>query len=109
MSDEQKDAVIGRVIREKKEAEQKLKLLNAEARHYGEIFSALGASLNASPEYIAFEREPIPVQYHSPHGNNRIYKREEIDAERLIKLTADIRATLMTLANLTEQASGLGV
>jgi hypothetical protein len=109
MSEEQEDAVIGRVIREKKEAEQHLALLQAEARKFGETFSALGASLRASAEYVVFERQEVDVRYHSPHGNNRLYKAEEINAERVKTLTHEIRTALLRLATLTEEARKLGV
>jgi hypothetical protein len=68
MDEDQKDAAIGRVVREKKEAEHELALLQAEARKFGEMFLALGASLNASPEYITFERQEVDIRYHSPRG-----------------------------------------
>jgi hypothetical protein len=108
MDEDQKDAAIGRVVREKKEAERELALLQAEARKFGEMFLALGASLNASPEYITFGRQEVDIRYHSPRGNNRVYKSEEINGARLIMLTHDIRESLLRVADLSEQASKLG-
>jgi hypothetical protein len=108
MDEDQKDAAIGRVVREKQEAERELALLQAEARKFGEMFLALGASLNASPEYITFERQEVDIRYHSPRGNNRVYKSEEINGARLIMLTHDIRESLLRVADLSEQASKLG-
>jgi hypothetical protein len=84
-------------------------LLQAEARKFGEMFLALGASLSASPEYITFERQEVDIRYHSSRGNNRVYKSEEINGARLIMLTHDIRESLLRVAELSEQASNRSV
>ena len=80
MSDERKDAI----IRQRKEAETSLALLEAEARTLARAFPGeLGASLRASPEYIVFECQlpTVDVRYYTPAGGNRVYKSEEAPNE----------------------------
>src|ERR1700693_1348240 len=74
MSDEQKDAVIGRVARGRSEAKKHLAALRADATRLGQILSEIGRQLQMSPEYVVFEREPVNVIYSNPRLHNTVYK-----------------------------------
>ena len=109
MSDEQKDAVIGRVARERAEATKHLAALRTEANRIGQLLYEMGRQLQANPEYVVFEREPVNVIYSNPRLNIRPYNRIDVDSAVLLKLTNEIRATMDNLKLLDEQAVNLGI
>jgi predicted trehalose synthase len=92
MSDEQQDAVIGRVLRELKEAKQKLARLRAEADRIGQALGRIGQTLVSNPQSLVFASGSINVPTH----------------EELASLTNDIRNTMQEVDRLKQQASDLG-
>jgi|HubBroStandDraft_6_1064221.scaffolds.fasta_scaffold89732_2 hypothetical protein len=109
MSDEQKDAVIGKVARERAEAKKHLATLRQEADRLGKLLYEMGRQLQFEPEHVVFEREPVNVVYSNPNLNRRPYRKEEIDAASILKLTNEIRATMDNLGILDEKARSMGL
>src|ERR1700722_13161678 len=105
MSDEQKDAVIGRVVRERSDARKHLAALRTEANRLGQILSEIGRMLQGNPEYLVFERESVNVIYSNPRLNIRPYNKNDVDSAALLKLTNEIRETLDNIKNLEQQAA----
>ena len=106
MTENEKHAVIGRVLTEKKEAEQHLAHLQAEAKRLGEMLESLGKGLRERPEIVRFERQAVNVIYSS--RDQRLFPVEEINGSTLVKLTAEIRDTMDKIEDLTRQARALG-
>ena len=57
LSEEQQDAVIGRVLRELKETKQKLAKLRAEADRIGQALGRIGQTLVSNPQSLVFTSE----------------------------------------------------
>jgi hypothetical protein len=80
---------VGRVLTEKKEAEQHLAHLHAEAKRLGEILESLGKGLKERPDIVRFERQAVNVKYST--RDQRLFQVEEIDGSTIMKLTAEIK------------------
>jgi len=105
VSQQEQDAVIGRVVREHREASRKLELLNAEANRIGKQLEAVGGILlryperlvsqgeNFKPEAVAAPTSLMPVDFPS--------------AEAIQKLTRDIRSVRAEITDLERQKAGL--
>lgn len=109
VSEEQQDAVIGRVARERSEAKKKLALLRAEAVRIGQTLADIGRRLQIDPQYVVFEREPVNIIYSNSKLNNPPLRKADINGDEILKLTNDIRATTDNLKILEEQAKNLGI
>ena len=107
MAQEEKDAVIGRVARERKEAETLVASLRSEARCLGELFSDIGNRLINEPEYVVFEEGGSTNIRYVRLG--QALSAKKIDGSRLIKLTADLRGALDRLELLRQEAVRLGI
>lgn len=108
MTQEDKDAALGRIVRERKEAQQQLVLLDTEARRIGDEFASLAGFLQSQPALVVFENEPVGVEYANLAGG-RIFHRKTVNADAVIKLTNDIREVSDKLKRLNEEAQRLGV
>jgi hypothetical protein len=106
MTETEKHAVVGRVLTEKKEAENHLAHLRAEAKRLGQLLESLGKELKNDPSMVRFERQPVNVIYSS--RDQALYKAEDVDGSSLAKLTAEIRDTMDKVETLTAQARELG-
>src|SRR5947207_50274 len=105
MSQEQQDAAIGKVVRERNKAEKHLGVLRAEASRLAGIFDQLADFLAHNPQQIVFELDSNDVKYaQAPRFN-----KSDLSAEDIIKLTDEIRDTMRTLSDLQQQAHRLGI
>ena len=107
MSQEDQDAVIGRLIREKKAAEAKKSALHAEAHRIAEDLKEIaghlekrlpglqvqGGSLNA--EFLPFEAWIKPTALH--------------EIEKIIPLANEYRETILNLKRISEQLKQAGI
>jgi len=108
MTQEDKDAALGRIVRERKEAQEQFALLNAEARRVGDELATLAGFLQGQPSIVVFEGEPVGVEYSNLAGG-RIFHRKDINADAIIKLTNEIREINDKVRRLTEEARRFGV
>jgi hypothetical protein len=106
VTETEKHAIVGRVLTEKKDAENHLALLRAEAKRLAQLFESLGKELKDDPATVRFERQAVNIIYSS--RDQRLYKTEDIDGPTLAKLTAEIRDIMDKLESLTTQARELG-
>src|SRR5689334_18112418 len=86
MTQEDQDAAIGRIVRERKQTTEQLTLLRSEARRIGDIFAALAGFLQGQPELVVFENQPVNVEYANLAGGH-IFQQRDINADAIIKLT----------------------
>ena len=106
MTDEQKDTTIGRLVRERKEAEERLAYLETETRRIGIQLANLGASLQGSPATVVFENKTVDMKY---SGRGPVYNANDLNAEKVIGLTSDIRTTLDTIESLRRDLTKFGL
>jgi hypothetical protein len=105
MSQEERDATIGRVVREKKETEKQIATLEAATQHLGEIFATIGAMLKNQPAQVTFNGVSTDAKYsHPPYFDAR-----DIDGGQIIKLTNELRSALDRLERLKAEAEKLGI
>lgn len=90
MTQEQKDAVIGRVSRERREADHNLALLQSEAKRIAEKLRSIASWLESNPNSIIFDDESLDARLGA--WQNRIHS-SDLDIETFKKLVADLRET----------------
>jgi hypothetical protein len=101
MSEEQKDAVVGRVVRERKETETRLALLEREAHNLGQNFSQLGQLLLSRPTSIVFGNQPSTPQ-------QQVFNPAHFDIQGVVRLTEEIRETAKRYESLKLEAAKFG-
>lgn len=89
MTQEQADTIVGRIIREEREAKRTHNLLAAEARRIEQLLLNLARDLRPNPQTITVKRV------------------EEI--EKIVNLAEEIEETTKKLNDLQEQAASLGL
>ena len=107
MSD-QKDAAVGRLMREKKEAEADLLSLTAEATRFGITLEEVGKRLQSEPEFVVFHIQETSVRYSGPNLEKPIYQAGDISGEHILTLTHSIRSAMDRVSDLREEAKRLG-
>lgn len=95
MSQEQSDAVLGRLVRERSDAQKHLALLQAEGRKLGELFAGLGSMVQ--PEKLW----NISLDSYKPYLSDETY-------QQIGKLRDDIRSTESKLVDLTRELKQFG-
>jgi hypothetical protein len=107
MSD-QRDATVGRVMRETKQAEAELVLLTAEANRFGRMLEEVGKRLQSEPEFVVFDIQETSIRYSSSDLERPIYKPTDISCDHVLTLTHGIRSALDRVCILQEEARKLG-
>ena len=107
LNQDEQDAVIGKVIRRRKEASLKLKSLQNEAETLGTLLVDIGDTLRKFPEN---------VYSHGETCNEKIATREPYRLptdfptdEKIQQLTKDIRECIAQLDDLEKQRVALGI
>ncbi len=105
MTQQEQDAVVGRLIREQRETDEFIAKLDAEAQRLGQAYSELGQALTTNPEGILFPKEGIdgrfaPVQHLVPDSL--------LNADKLKALATDYRTALIKRKQLEDQLKKLG-
>jgi hypothetical protein len=106
MTEQDRDAEIGRVLREKKQAEHDLEVMASRARKLGETLAQLGAMLQQQPQHVVFENVSTNIKYARP--NAPLFKVAEISGQQIADLTSQLRDQMEKVEGLREQASRLG-
>jgi CRISPR/Cas system-associated protein Cas5 (RAMP superfamily) len=107
MSPEDKDAVIGRVLRQRKEAKENLATLAAEAKRIGEKLSVLSGYLIHNPHYVWFEATSTNTKYRRP-GMEESFRLSDFDSKKIADLTTQIRNAMDEVERLNNEAGKLG-
>ena len=97
MTPEDQDAVIGRLVRERRDLRGKIAALETEAHSIGATLTYLGQLLRDSPDSIMFENHPAPAEL---IGRAQAIKQADINAPRIMKLIDDLRETRRALAEI---------
>ncbi len=105
MTQEDKDALTGRLVREHKEANEHLATLGAEARKIGEHLAGLAEALQFHPEGVVPSTESLDVQF---SRFRYPFDSSALDAPKLKLLTAEYRATLLKKEQLESQLRQMG-
>jgi hypothetical protein len=108
MSAEDRDAVVGRTLRLLKEAKEELGRLKAEANRRGERMEKLGHFLAAYPEHLIKEHESVDTRFANAPQKHLWLERDVVSPDDVVKLTADIRATSLKIAELTTELRNMG-
>jgi flagellar biosynthesis chaperone FliJ len=90
MSQEQRDAVVGRLVRERSEAYKQLALLQAEARELSKLFTGLGAMVQPDKLWN------IALESYEPHLSKDAH-------DKIAKLKTDVQETQQKLATLNDE------
>jgi predicted nucleic acid-binding Zn-ribbon protein len=106
MSEEQKDAVIGRVLRERKETQTHLAALKAEATRLGRKMMQLGQLLSSNAANVVFRGQSVNIKDSS--SQHTLFAVTDFDIQRIVTLTNEIKDTIEKLDHLNDQASKLG-
>jgi len=111
MSQEEQDAAIGRLVREKKEAETKLVSLKARTMELGNRYRELGKTLSIDPGAITFI-DPDAITFDgdsAPDGKPvRSYDRRLFNIEEIERLVTDVQETERLIADHATQLARAG-
>jgi hypothetical protein len=105
MSPEDQDAIIGRVLRQRKEAHQRLAMLQAEAKRIGEKLGTLSGILVRHPHDVWFEAASTNTGY---RRDEESFKLADIDSKKIADLTSQIRDALDEVKRWNDEARKLG-
>lgn len=105
MSDEQKDAVVGRLMREHRENKEQIGRLYAEAQKWGNKLREIGNGLVNNLESGCLQGTGLNVNY----ARYRVdFNAGDFDVAKLTALTNDYRAALKTRDDLEGQLANVG-
>lgn len=107
MSEDEKDQIVGRLVREARAVEQSLQMRRAWARRQGEIFAHVAGVLSRNPENLQFENISSESDYQTRDG--RLVKPQDLDAAKLIDLVLAIRADCEKKKTMDRELASLGV
>jgi hypothetical protein len=108
MSQDEKDVVVGRATRERREARERLAMLKAEATRRGERLKNAGHFLGAYPEYLIQEGESVDSGFSSQPQVHIWNDADIFPPDEIRKLTSEIRKEIKTISNLTRTLRDLG-
>jgi hypothetical protein len=106
MTEEQNDAAIGRVLRERKEVVSSLALLEADAHKMSQRLTQLAQLLDESPQDVWFYGDSANTKGPPPRSTS--FNLADFDIQRILGITSSIRDTREKLDRLNSEASKLG-
>lgn len=109
MTQEDRDAALGRAVRTKAEAIKKLAELRSHAKHLGTQFNNLGSMLSDEPENIWFEGNAPIKKTKSAFQQLAPFKFADFDPQEVADLAEQIRAAIDEVERLTAEAAQFGV
>jgi hypothetical protein len=108
MSQEERDAILGRTMRELRSAREELERLKAEAVRRGERLQGVGHVLASHPEYLVQEGEAVDINFSHAPEMQPWTEADIFQADQIRKLTASIREQILTIGKLNERLKNLG-
>lgn len=100
MTEQDQDAVVGRLYREDKECSELLARLAAEADRLGQEYEKLGRTLQIHPGGVYPERASIEPRFMK---DGCPFRPSLFDMEKLVKLTNDYREASLKVRRLEQQ------
>jgi hypothetical protein len=107
VTQEDQDAIIGRLVRERAEKDATIGAIRAELYRIGQSMLALGTMLANDPEHVVFEEQPVDINY--TRRGFPIFQPADFNTERLKKLTNDLRTNLQELEHMNQHARQMRV
>jgi prefoldin subunit 5 len=107
MSQDEQDATIGRIVRERKELKAKIEMLKAKAAKQGEFLIALGSAIQTKTELVVFNG--LSSGANSLSNTVRFDVANYPQIQDIAAISNEIRETKNTLARVEEQATSLGI
>jgi hypothetical protein len=105
MTAEMQDILIGRVLREKKEAEIHLALVQTQVKRAIGVLAAIASVGSIHPEHIWFTGVSTNTNYEHPHGE--AFRVEDVDGRTIARLTSELRDAKDRVKELREEAERL--
>ena len=106
MAEEQNDATIGRVLRERKAVVSRLALLEADAHKMSQRLKQLAQLLGENPQDVWFYGHSVNTKGFPPRSMS--FNLADFDMQRILDITSNIRDTREKLDSLNSEASKLG-
>lgn len=104
MTEQDQDAVLGRLLRQYKEQNELAIKLEVEAKRLGQELVMLGQALSNQPAVVAFPGQGVPINF----GRHYEAKPSLFDHQRLAKLVEDYRQALHKRDEYADQLKRLG-
>ena len=109
MTQQDRDAALGRAIREKAEAVKRLAELRSHAQHLGMHFGNLGSMLRDEPENIWFEGNAPIKKTKSAFHQLAPFKFADFNAHEVTDLAEQIKVAMDEVERLTAEVAKFGV
>jgi hypothetical protein len=103
MSEEEQNAVVGRVLTRKRNLEKRVALLEQEAKRYGEILVQVGSGLRVRPEDVFFLGQSTPAPVRDAPVDPAL-----IDGAKAAALVLELRTVRAELAAVRREAAQIG-
>ncbi|MFZ3211005.1 MAG: hypothetical protein WA188_05775 [Terriglobales bacterium] len=108
MTQEDQDAVVGRLMRERTDAERNEAALRAECDKLGRQLQDAGRALQTRPENVVFTGQSHSGDFQWQRGGALITP-GSINDTRILQLTNDLRETLTKLTEIRRQLGAFGI
>jgi hypothetical protein len=106
MTQEESDALVGRTLREHKEAIEKIGTLKAQAEKLGRTLYGLGSGLVKNPESVTFDGEGMDGRF--PRTDFASADLNLVTADYIRRLCREIRQAIIERERLAKQLTELG-
>jgi hypothetical protein len=108
MAQDNKDLLVGKTLRQYREAREHLAMLKAEAADQGTVLVRIGHSLKAYPEFLIQEHEAADSRFLN-EPQTTLWRATEIPTvERIKGLTSDIRQQSVKVWDLRKSLKDMG-
>jgi hypothetical protein len=114
MTQGDQDAIVGKTVRELRDAREKLAKLQAKAKEFGQSFSNVSFHMQNSPELLRLEGESTDTRFVQgqryqyggiePH----IPKKESLSIDTVLQLRDEIRKTILEQERLAKSLQDMG-
>jgi hypothetical protein len=109
MTQEDQDAVVGRLVREKREAEARRAILEEEAGCISTNLRALAQNLDHKLASIQLKGSPLEPDFITISGAAWLSQSDLEEPKRILGLANEYRQTLTTLKTISRQLKHLGL
>jgi hypothetical protein len=105
MTEESKDAVLCRLVKEQKENKEHIGRLAAEASRWGQRLTEIGGFLRSKPESLVLNGQSLDLRYRK---NGSGFSPNDLNVEGLTTLTNTYREALQVRDRLVDQITHAG-
>jgi hypothetical protein len=106
MTQEDKAKDVGVLVLRRKEAEQRLVLLEEKGKEIGQYLSALGSALQSNAATTIFDEQSVDSSF----GAQLVFQRKNYPPlDELLRLTDDARKTILEMSQATESLRRFGI